>query len=110
LYPVQVDIDNDASPDWTVVHIAAEDTPGFLYSLSNALAMRDFYLYRVNIRSVRGKVQDDLFLGRRGGGKMQAGADAAVERHLEDPRDLVRVGEAELLPQHRPRDLHVVGL
>ena len=70
LFPVQVDIDNDASPDWTVVHIAAEDTPGFLYSLSNALAMRDFYLHRVNIRSVRGKVQDELSLGRRGGGKI----------------------------------------
>ena len=70
LFPVQVDIDNDASPDWTVVHIAAEDTPGFLYSLSNALAMRDFYLHRVNIRSVQGKVQDELCLGRRGGGKI----------------------------------------
>ena len=67
LFPVQVDIDNDASPDWTVVHIAAEDTPGFLYSLSNALAMRDFYVHRVNIRSVQGKVQDELCLGRRGG-------------------------------------------
>ena len=64
---MQVAIDNEASPDWTVVHIAAEDTPGFLYSLSNALAMRDFYLHRVNIRSVRGKVQDELCLGRRGG-------------------------------------------
>ena len=67
LFPVQVAIDNEASPDWTVVHIAAEDTPGFLYSLSNALAMRDFYLHRVNIRSVRGKVQDELCLGRRSG-------------------------------------------
>ena len=70
LFPVQVGIDNDASPDWTVVHIAAEDTPGFLYSLSNALAMRDFDLHRVNIRSVQGKVQDELCLGRRGGGKI----------------------------------------
>ena len=70
LFPVQVHIDNDASPDWTVVHIAAEDTPGFLYSLSNALAMREFYVHRVNIRSVQGKVQDELCLGRRGGGKI----------------------------------------
>ena len=70
LFPVQVDIDNSASPDWTVVHIAAEDTPGFLYSLSNALAMRDFYLHRVNIRSVQGRVQDELSLGRRGAGKI----------------------------------------
>ncbi len=70
LFPVDVRIDNTAAPDWTVVHITAEDTPGFLYSLSNALAMRDFYVYRVNIRSVQGKVQDELCLGRRHGGKI----------------------------------------
>ena len=70
LFPVQVGIDNDASPDWTVVHITAEDTPGFLYSLSNALAMRGFYVYRVNIRSVQGRVQDELCLGWHHGGKI----------------------------------------
>ena len=70
LFPVSVRIDNTASPDWTVVHITAEDTPGFLYSLSNALAMRGFYVHRVNIRSVQGKVQDELCLGWRNGGKI----------------------------------------
>lgn len=70
LFPVEVRIDNTASPDWTVVHITAEDTPGFLYSLSNALAMRDFYVHRVNIRSIQGKVQDELCLGWRHGGKI----------------------------------------
>ena len=74
LFPVEVRIDNTASPDWTVVHVTAEDTPGFLYSLSNALAMRDFYVHRVNIRSVQGKVQDELCLGRRQGGKITSDA------------------------------------
>ena len=74
LFPVEVRIDNTVSPDWTVVHITAEDTPGFLYSLSNALAMRDFYVHRVNIRSVQGKVQDELCLGRRQGGKITSDA------------------------------------
>ena len=74
LFPVEVRIDNTASPDWTVVHVTAEDTPGFLYSLSNALAMRDFYVHRVNIRSVQGRVQDELCLGRRQGGKITSDA------------------------------------
>ena len=74
LFPVQVRIDNAASPDWTVVHITAEDTPGFLYSLSNALAMRDFYVHRVSIRNVQGRVQDELCLGRRHGGKITSEA------------------------------------
>ena len=29
LFPVDVHIDNAASPDWTVMHVTAEDTPGF---------------------------------------------------------------------------------
>lgn len=81
LFPVEVRIDNTASPDWTVVHVTAEDTPGFLYSLSNALAMRDFYVHRVNIRSVQGKVQDELCLGRRRGGKITA-AEGQQEMRL----------------------------
>lgn len=74
LFPVEVRIDNAASPDWTVVHITAEDTPGFLYSLSNALAMRDFYVHRVSIRNVQGRAQDELCLGRRHGGKITSDA------------------------------------
>ena len=31
-----------------VVHIRADDTPAFLYSLSNSLAMRVIYIYRVH--------------------------------------------------------------
>jgi glutamate-ammonia-ligase adenylyltransferase len=70
LFPMEVYIDNDASDNWTVVHITAEDTPGFLYSLSNALAMRNIYIHRVSIRSDRGTVQDQLSVGRRHGGKI----------------------------------------
>jgi glutamate-ammonia-ligase adenylyltransferase len=70
LFPVDIRIDNDTSADWTVVHITAEDTPGFLYSLSNALAMRNVYIHRVSIRSVQGKVQDCLYVGWRRGGKI----------------------------------------
>jgi glutamate-ammonia-ligase adenylyltransferase len=70
LFPVDIRLDNDASADWTVVHITADDTPGFLYSLSNALAMRNIYIHRVSISSAQGKVHDRLWLGWRRGGKI----------------------------------------
>jgi glutamate-ammonia-ligase adenylyltransferase len=74
VFPVEIRLDNETSPDWTVVHITAEDTPAFLYSLSNALAMRNIYIYRVSIRSARGKVQDQLHVGWRRGGKITSEA------------------------------------
>ena len=79
LFPVQITIDNEASADWTVVHIHADDTPAFLYSLSNALAMRDIYIYRVNIASTLGKVHDEIFVRWRRGGKITS---AAGQREL----------------------------
>jgi glutamate-ammonia-ligase adenylyltransferase len=74
LSPIDIDIDNDTSPDWTVVDISADDTPAFLYSLSNALAMRNVYIHRVNITSAHGKVQDRLYVGRHRGGKITSEA------------------------------------
>ena len=79
LFPVEITLDNDASADWTVVHIHADDTPAFLYSLSNALAMRDIYIYRVRITSTPGKVHDQLWVGWRRGGKITS---AAGQREL----------------------------
>lgn len=70
LFPVEVEVDNDTSPEWTIVHVSADDTPGFLYSLSNALSMRQVYIHRVIIRSHQGKVHDQLFLRWRRGGKI----------------------------------------
>ncbi len=74
LFPVEIQLDNETSPDWTIVHIHADDTPAFLYSLSNALAMRNMYIYRVRITSTQGKVHDQLFLGWRRGGKITSEA------------------------------------
>jgi UTP:GlnB (protein PII) uridylyltransferase len=68
--PVEIRIDNDASPDWTLMQVTAVDTPGFLHSLSNALAMRDISIHRVSIRSAHGKAHDRLAVGWRRGGKI----------------------------------------
>ncbi len=70
LASIDIDIDNEYSPDWTVVHLTADDTPGFLYTLSNALAMRHMYIHGVQIQSHADKVQDRLEIGWRRGGKI----------------------------------------
>ncbi len=67
---VDIDIDNECSPDWTVMYLTADDTPGFLYTLSNALAMRHMYIHGVQIQSHEGQVQDRLEIGWRRGGKI----------------------------------------
>ncbi len=81
LYPIDLEIDNATSGEWTVVDIRADDTPWFLYSLSNALAMRNIYIYRVSISSTAGKVHDRLFVGRHRGGKITS-ADGQRELRL----------------------------
>lgn len=70
LASIEIDIDNEQSPDWTVVHLTAEDTPGFLYTLSNALAMRHMYIHGVQIQSCADRAQDRLEIGWRRGGKI----------------------------------------
>ncbi|ETX04163.1 MAG: hypothetical protein ETSY2_30370, partial [Candidatus Entotheonella gemina] len=70
LASVEIDIDNESSPDWTVVHLTADDSPGFLYTLSNALAMRHMYIHGVRIQSHADQVQDRLEIGWRRGGKI----------------------------------------
>jgi len=58
LYPVQIElcIDDDA----TRMRVVAQDTPGFLYSLSAALALHGVSIERVRIRTVGGRVEDEL--------------------------------------------------
>ncbi|MFG0336282.1 MAG: glutamine synthetase adenylyltransferase, partial [Maioricimonas sp. JB049] len=47
LLPVEIDINNEAAPDATVMNIYAEDTPGFLYELASALAHSNISIVRM---------------------------------------------------------------
>ncbi|MCJ7593990.1 MAG: hypothetical protein MUO52_04365, partial [Desulfobacterales bacterium] len=61
LYPVQLEIDNeDAS--FTRLKVTSEDTPTFLYALSTALSLHDISIEHVRIRTIRGRVEDQLDL------------------------------------------------
>jgi glutamate-ammonia-ligase adenylyltransferase len=50
--PVTITFENDPDTAWTLMHVRGADTPGFLYALANALAMRGIYVQSVLIESV----------------------------------------------------------
>ncbi|RMF58271.1 MAG: glutamine synthetase adenylyltransferase [Calditrichaeota bacterium] len=62
LFPVTIDIDNSAHQQYTLLHIDAPDTPGFLYELTNALALNGIYISRVLVSSLGNRVHDTLFI------------------------------------------------
>lgn len=70
LLPVEVEVDNDRSDLFTVLHIRAEDTIGFLYELTNALALTGFDVNRVVISTQGTRVFDTLYVTDTAGGKV----------------------------------------
>lgn len=70
LLPVDVQIDNTMSELSTVLHIRAEDTIGFLYELTNALALMDIDINRMIITSAGKQVFDTLYITTADGRKI----------------------------------------
>ncbi|MCL6430099.1 MAG: glutamine synthetase adenylyltransferase [Anaerolineae bacterium] len=62
LYPVDIEIDNEASIGYTVLRIDAPDTPGFLYEFTTALALNGMHIARVVIDSVGSRARDTVYL------------------------------------------------
>lgn len=62
LFPVDIEIDNHGSPDSTILQIRSENKTGFLYELTNALAISGIDINRVEIRSVGHRLFDTLFV------------------------------------------------
>ncbi|MBI4927517.1 MAG: glutamine synthetase adenylyltransferase, partial [Anaerolineae bacterium] len=87
LYPIEITIDNDASDQHTVLRIEAQDTFGFLYELTNALAISGVYIERVMIDTVGSRVQDVLFVTDANGRKITG---AERQRELRTATMLIK--------------------
>lgn len=61
LYPIDIEIDNEASQRYSVLRITGRDTTGFLYELTNALAFNRIYIAQVQIETVGAYVSDTLY-------------------------------------------------
>jgi [glutamine synthetase] adenylyltransferase / [glutamine synthetase]-adenylyl-L-tyrosine phosphorylase len=77
--PVSLTFDNASSGQWTMMEVRSEDTFGFLYAISNALAMRGIYIHKVRIRSEEGEAQDQFSIVNR------------WNKKIEEPRDQQRL-------------------
>ncbi|MCB0165262.1 MAG: glutamine synthetase adenylyltransferase [Anaerolineae bacterium] len=62
LYPVDIEIDNDASRNYTVLKVDAPDTIGFLYELANALALHGINISRMAVETAGSRVRDTLYV------------------------------------------------
>jgi glutamate-ammonia-ligase adenylyltransferase len=60
-YPVEIQIDEHAEA-FTRLRVISEDTPAFLYALSNALSLHDVSIEHVRIRTIHGRVEDEIDL------------------------------------------------
>ena len=86
--PVEIEFDNDSHARTTVIHIAADDTSGFLYELTNALALLGIDIRHLEIQTVGSRVQDILRVTDESG------------RKLLDPRRQQELRVAIVLIQH----------
>ena len=70
VYPVSIEVSNDASPHHTQVIIRSTDTVGFLYAFANALAVLNVNVERAEIRTVGGETRDVFMVTGRDGGRI----------------------------------------
>jgi len=87
LLPVEIEIDNEISPRYTVLRIDAPDTIGFLYEFTNALAFYRIYIARVIVRSAGRRVQDVLYVTDSEGRKI---TDPQRQRELRAAAVLIK--------------------
>lgn len=85
LFPVDVRFPDEGGGEWTVMDVRGKDTPGFLYALASALAMRGVYVHKVEIRTVGGEVEDRFHISDRRG------------RRIDDRRERERLRMAVAL-------------
>ena len=84
LFPVEIEIDNDTGTS-TRLTVVSQDTPAFLYALSNALSLHGLSIQHVRIRTREGRIEDEFDL-----------VDAA-DKPITDPELLAQIKLSVLL-------------
>lgn len=95
LYPIDIELDNDAAEDYTVLRLEALDTVGFLYEFTNALAMNRIHIAHVQIDTIGDRVHDVLYVTDAHGEKITS---PEKQRELRAATVLVK-HFTHLLPQ-----------
>lgn len=88
MYPIDIEIDNTGEPHRTVLRIDTVDTIGFLYELTNALALAGVHITRMSIGTAGKHVSDMLHI-----------TDARGKK-IVDPQKLRELRAAIVLTKH----------
>ena len=76
LYPMEITMDEVRDTNAMRLRVVSQDTPAFLYALSNTLAMQQLSIERLRIRTVLGRIEDEIeIVDRSGPGRSLADAD-----------------------------------
>jgi len=78
IYPIEISVNNTSSSKYTILHIRSKDSFAFLYTFTNVLAMRNYYIFKIEIATVGGMAEDRLFIVTKAGTKIE---DA---KHIEE--------------------------
>ncbi len=70
LSPVEIEVDNESSRQYTILNIYSKDSFAFLYTFTNVLALRNYYIYKIEIDTQDDKAFDRLFILTRDGKKI----------------------------------------
>ncbi|MFC1862452.1 glutamate-ammonia-ligase adenylyltransferase [Thermodesulfobacteriota bacterium] len=62
LSPIQIEMDKGEKGSSNRLKVVSEDSPAFLYTLSNALSLQGIFIENVRIRTIRGRVEDQMDL------------------------------------------------
>jgi [glutamine synthetase] adenylyltransferase / [glutamine synthetase]-adenylyl-L-tyrosine phosphorylase len=87
LLPIDIEIDNSLSRQYTVLRIDAPDTFGFLYEFTNALAFTRTNITRMIVRSIGNRAQDVFFVSDANGNKIE---DLGKQRELRSAIVLIK--------------------
>ena len=71
VHPVHITFSNPRTSHETILDISSTDTPAFLYTFANALAMRGIYIVKAKIEVANHSVRNRLYVRGRQGGKIQ---------------------------------------
>ncbi len=85
--PIDIDIDNESDDRYTILRIQGPDTIGFLYELTNALALNGLHIAHVAVASTGNRIHDTLYITDARGEKI---IDREKQRELRAATVLVK--------------------
>lgn len=85
--PIDIEIDNESSDRYTILRIQGPDTIGFLYELTNALALNGLHIAHVAVTSTGNRIHDTLYITDARGQRI---TDRARQRELRAATVLVK--------------------